>query len=197
MTASSTGKPCKREAVHLAAQAPLARRDDEPGPRGDINELFQFLPVQANVVDQDQRPPFLKRAADLGRGWLGDLVALVERVEDLLLQVRRRLLPGGEVDDAVCEGSGGRMVCDGPKESRRADARAASDLHGKSALERREDLGQLRLSADQAAHRSRADEDGCRAGMRVDAPRRVAPRTPARRAGRRYGAHIGRPPPER
>ena len=172
MTASSTGRPFKRQAVHLAAQASLARRDDEPGPRGGIDELFQFLPVQPNVVDQDQRPPVLKRAADLGRGRLADLVALVERVEDLLLQVRGRLLTGGEVDDAVGEGGGRRMICGGSKEGRLADAGVAPDLYGKSAVERREDLGQLRLSAEQAAHRPRPEEYGRRAGMRVDAPRR-------------------------
>ena len=150
------------QVVHLAAQAWPARRNDEPGPRGGVDELFQILPVQPNVVDEDQRPPVLKRAADLCRGRLADLVALVVRVEDLLLHVRGRLLTGGEVDDAVGEGGGRRMICGGSKEGRLADAGVAPDLDGKSAVERRE------ISANSACRPNRPRIDRGRRSTGVE-----------------------------
>jgi hypothetical protein len=114
------------EVAHLAVQALLARRDHECRAGGRVEQLFQLLPVQLHVVDEDQDSLVLKCVADVGRGRLADPVALVEAVEDLLLQVARGLLPGGEVDDAISEGRGSRMIGEGTKQRRLADAGAAT-----------------------------------------------------------------------
>ena len=164
-------QPLQGEAAHLAMQALLARRDDEPGAGSGIEQPFELFPLQQDVIDQDQRAFVLKSMPDVRRRGLPDPVALIEAVEELLLQVARGLLPGGEVDDAVDEGRRLRMVGERSKQRCLADAGVPDDLDGKSSAERREDGFELRSSAEQPTHRSRAEKYRRGAGQRGDGPR--------------------------
>ena len=164
-------QPVQGEGAHLAVQALLPRRDDECRAGGRVEQPFELLPLQLHVIDEDQHSLVLKSMADVGRAGLADPVALVEAVEELLLQVARGLPPGGEVDDAVNEGRGIWMIGERSKQRRLANAGVANDFDGESSAERREDGFELRLPAEQPAHRSRAEEYRRGAGQRVDTAR--------------------------
>ena len=87
------GQAFQSEAANLTPQAPLSRGHDERGLRSNIDDLFQLVLRQVNIVEEDQRLLFLKTAPDLGFSGFTERVAFVEGFEEELLEIEGRLMP--------------------------------------------------------------------------------------------------------
>src|SRR5262245_59820877 len=74
-------------------------------------------------------------------------------------------MPRREIDDAVHERGGARMMGEVAEERGLADAGPAAQLDGKTGVERRERRGGFRSTIDEAAKRSGPQHD--RSGMRT------------------------------
>jgi hypothetical protein len=65
----------QHEGAPLTPQAPPPRRHHECATRGDVEEVFQLILLDVNIVEKDQRLPSLKAASNLHFGGQPDLVA--------------------------------------------------------------------------------------------------------------------------
>ena len=133
----------------LIPQASRVRCHNEGAARRDLEDLIELLLGEADVVEKNQRPLIPKVAPYLGVGRLLDAVALVERFEEELEKVGAGLMPGRQVDDAVVEGRGVRMMGDVAKESGLANAGFAAYLDREARFEGRQRRGKFRLAADE------------------------------------------------
>ena len=68
-------------------------------------------------------------------------------------------MPRGEIDEAIYKRSGSRMMCELAQEGCFADARIAADRDGETDINRRQGCGQFFVSIQQAASRSRTQEN--------------------------------------
>ena len=137
----------------------MAGRQDERRTRRDIEHLLHLVRQKVDVIEQDQCSCVLKTAPNLGLGRFADPIALAERVKQELPQIARGLVAHCEIDDAVDERIGSRVIRELPKKGRFAYARSAADLDRKVGLERRECRTELRPSVQHAANRSGSIEN--------------------------------------
>ena len=152
-------QPVQRDGAHLTPEAPVPRGHHEGASRGHIDDVFQLLLREVNIVKNDQSLLFVKAMPYLGVCWFADRVALVEGFEDELQDVVGRLMSCPHIDDAVRQCPGSRMMGQVSQQGCLADARLAARFDGKPCVKRREGGIELVLAIDQAADQSRAEED--------------------------------------
>ncbi len=153
-------KAAEADRPALPPQALFPRRQHEAAVRHGVQQILGRLAPQLGVVQQDEGFPTLKELTRLDASGPEGSVALVERFEEGLQKILRRLLARGEMDDAVRQGAAVDGVGQVAKQRGLADSRRPVDADRQSRPNGGEGGGNVRLTIEKTTDGARTLEDG-------------------------------------